>query len=372
MPKSPHNEIKSYRPADAGLFTHKTAFRRAVIGWFRRNARPLPWRGTTDPYAVWVAEIALQQTRVEQGGPYIARFLKAFPTVQALAAAPEDRVLKVWEGLGYYARARNLYRAARAIVFERGGAFPETAEAWLELPGVGRYTAGAIASIAFGEPAPVLDGNVKRVLARLLDLDAPLDSSPATQRLWEIMEELVEGRAPGDFNQGMMELGARVCTTTQPACGSCPVRRYCAAFAKGTVPLRPVRRAKRPVPHREVVVAAIRQYGRYLLGKRPARGLLGGLWEFPGGKVRPGEPRESALAREVREELGVRVKIGDLVATVDHAYSHFRVTLHVYRCELVSGAPQARSHTELKWVAPKDFPNYAFPKANHKFLRLLK
>ncbi len=357
-------------PFAAELLRRRTGFRRRIVGWFRREHRKVPWRGTRDPYAVWVAEIALQQTRVDQGTPYIERFLKRLPDVRALANAKLDDVLKLWEGLGYYARARNLHRAAHTIV-DSGGALPETVEEWLALPGVGRYTAGAIASIAFGLPAPVLDGNVKRVLARLTDYGASIDSKDADSAMWAAMETLVRGVAPGDFNQGMMELGAQICTPRNPACTRCPVSSYCAAVENNTVAQRPIRREKPRVPHHEIVVAAVRRRGRYLLGRRPEGGLLGGLWEFPGGKVKPSENHAQALRREAREELGVRIKVGGLIASADHAYSHFKVTLHVYGCEITSGTPRPRVHTKLRWTAPSEFPNFAFPKANHKFLHLL-
>ena len=284
-------------PLGETLIERKTLFRRALLKWYRREKRDLFWRGTSDPYAVWVVEIILQQTRVEQGGPYIKRFLAAFPTVQDLARATPDRVLKLWEGLGYYTRARNLHKAAKIIADERSGRFPETAEDWQQLPGVGRYTAGAIASIAFGESAPVLDGNVKRVLARLIDLDASIDDGAVTENLWALAALFVRGKLPGDFNQAMMELGANVCTPRAPACEVCPVSKFCFAFERGTQSQRPVRKPKKAVPHYEIVVAAIKKNGRYLLGKRPPEGLLGGLWEFPGGKVKPGETHAAALRR---------------------------------------------------------------------------
>lgn len=350
---------------------YKGLLRRRLPAWYRRNARDLPWRRTRDPYAVWVSEIMLQQTRAAQAEPYYLRFMAAFPTVRSLAAAEEDHVLKLWEGLGYYHRARNLYKAAQHIVQQRNGCFPETAAEWRHMPGVGRYTAGAIASIAFGECVPVLDGNVIRVFTRILNIGRPIEEPATLKALWRAGRFLVQGSAPGDFNQALMELGARVCTPRNPACGVCPVRVICGACAKGVQEQRPVRKPKKGIPHYEVVVAAIRKNGRYLIAKRPPHGLLAGLWEFPGGKVRADETHRRALIREIKEELGVSVRVGECIATVNHAYSHFRVTLNVYRCEQVGGSPQPKSHTALKWVRPEDFHRFAFPKANHKFLEAL-
>lgn len=347
------------------------ALRRALSAWYRDNARDLPWRRTRDPYAVWVSEIMLQQTRVEQGLPYFERFLRAFPTVQRLAAAHEDEVFKAWEGLGYYGRARNLHRAARMVVEQSGGCFPTTAADWRRLPGVGRYTAGAVASIAFGERVPVLDGNVKRALARLFDIAECVDTPAVEARLWDLAGALVPKRNPGDLNQALMELGATVCLPRSPRCDTCPVRGQCGALRRGVQEALPVRRRAAAVPHHDVVVAVIRRRGRYLIGRRPPEGLLGGLWEFPGGKVRAGETHAEALERELREELGVGISVGEPIAAVRHAYTHLRVTLHVYACAITDGEPVAGTHTALRWARRGDFARYAFPKANHKFLGLL-
>jgi len=350
----------------------KTPFlRRRLLGWYRANARDLPWRRTHDPYRIWLSEVLLQQTRVETVLPYYARFTAAFPTVRELAAAREDRVLKLWEGLGYYTRARNLLRAAKAIVDGYGGRFPRTAREWQRLPGVGRYTANAIASIAFGERAPVLDGNVKRVLARLFNIGRNIDEARTQKLLWAVAERLVPPRVPGEFNQAMMELGARVCTPRAPRCEQCPLRHSCEARALGCQSHLPRRRAKKPLPHRHIVAAAIEKNGRFLLGKRPPSGLLGGLWEFPGGKVEAGESHEQALVREIREELGIEIAVGAHLASVAHAFSHFRITLHVYRCRHIGGAPRPHEHTAIRWVRRADFDRYAFPAADRRVLPLL-
>lgn len=351
---------------------HASALRRALLAWYRAEARDLPWRRTRDPYMIWLAEIILQQTRVEQGLPYYERYAAAFPKVEDLANATEDQVLKLWEGLGYYTRARNLHKTAKIIVEQYGGKLPGSAEVLQMLPGIGRYTAGAIASIAFNERVPVLDGNVKRVLTRLFDLDGCIDLPEVEQELWSVAAALVPQQKPGDFNQAMMELGARVCTPKQPRCDLCPVAGFCEAQQRGVQEERPVRKQKKQPPHQEIVIAVIERDRHYLVGKRPARGLLGGLWEFPGGKVAPGETHQQALVRECREELGIEVRPGGLIASVNHAYTHLRVTLNVYRCSLLAGEPTPKTHSELRWIPPADFKRYAFPKANHKFLGLLE
>jgi A/G-specific adenine glycosylase len=348
------------------VLEQKAAVRRRLRAWFARDRRDLPWRRTKDPYRIWVSEIMLQQTRVEAAVPYYRRFLKAFPTVRRLAAASQDRVLKAWEGLGYYARARNLLRAARTIVKERGGRFPESPGEWRELPGIGPYTAAAISSIAFGFQAAAVDGNVKRVFARLFGLRGRIGSAKTEKDIQAIADALVPPGRPGDFNQAVMELGARVCTPRSPSCGACPLGKHCRAYRRGEQELLPRRKPGRSLPHVNVVAAVIRRRGRVLIGRRPPRGLLGGLWEFPGGKVGDGETREQALCRELGEELAIRVRPDALLGSVEHAYSHFRITLHLYDCTVLEGDPLPRTHTALKWVFPSAFGRYAFPAATVK------
>lgn len=346
--------------------------RRALLSWYRRNARDLPWRRTRDPYRIWLSEVLLQQTRVETARPYYERMVRRFPTVEALAAARLDDVLKLWAGLGYYARARNLHKAARVVVREHGAEFPRTAEHLQRLPGVGRYTAGAIASIAFGGRVAAVDGNLNRVLARLFGIKTPIDRTQTQRRLWALAEELLPARNPGQFNQALMELGAHVCLPKRPACQACPVGKWCVANARGWQQRLPRQGPKKAVPRMVVVAAAVKRNGRYLLVRRPPRGLLAGLWKLPEAELRDGEPAADVVRRHLRELCGLDVSVGALLGTVRHAFSHRLLELRVYACEVCDGkVPQATRRT-LRWVLPRRFGDYAFASVDRKALALLR
>lgn len=344
---------------------------RALLGWYVRRRRDLPWRHTRDPYAIWVSEMMLQQTQVATVIPYYERWMRSFPTVRSLAAASEARVLKAWEGLGYYTRARNLHRAAKVVALELDGRLPDTAEDLRQLPGIGPYTAGAIASIAFGRDEPVVDGNVARVLCRLCRIQSNPKSPATVKRLWATAREMLPSGRAGDFNQAMMELGATVCIPRGPKCGECPVARFCQARAHGEQDRLPRTPPRKAVPHYHGAIGVIRHRGRVLIDRRKPEGLLGGLWEFPGGKRERGETLEECLHREVREEL--EIEIADLrpLTVIRHAYSHFRVTLHVFECRLLRGRPRAIACAECRWVRPGDLRRYAFPTANKRIIELL-
>lgn len=342
-----------------------------LLDWYETHARQLPWRGSADPYAVWVSEIMLQQTRVETVIPYFERWMARFPTVSALATASQQEVLATWEGLGYYSRARNLHLAAQRLEAEQDGQLPRDAKALRRMPGIGRYTAGAIASIAFGLDEPTLDGNIRRVLARLFDVHLPARSPEGERRLWQLAaENLPPGRA-GDYNQALMDLGATICTPRQPDCPNCPLVTHCEAYQLGVQEQRPVLTARETPPHYIVTAAVIQQGDRVLIAQRPADGLLGGLWEFPGGKIQPGEDLATCLRREIREELGAEIAVGGSLGVFRHAYTHFRVTLHAFHCRLAGGEPRPLEHRALAWVPPAELAVYPMGKLDRSISKQL-
>lgn len=338
------------------------AIRAALLSFYDARRRDLPWRQDADPYRVWISEIMLQQTRVEAVVPFYDRWLERFPTVAHLADAPLDDVLKQWEGLGYYARARNLHRAARMVQERHAGELPRDIEALRALPGFGEYTTGAVASIAFGERLPAVDGNVRRVLSRLYDL-----ADPGAAELRELAAALVPAERPGDFNQALMELGATVCTPRSPRCDACPVASCCRALAAGTVAERPARRCARPVPEVAIGTAVVTTAdGRVLLVRRPEDGLLGGMWSFPEAELLPGEEPGAAAARAARA-AGAVVGAGRALGEVLHAFTHRRVTYHAH---LFRTAAPPENAPERALARPDELDDYALPVAQRKVLRL--
>jgi A/G-specific adenine glycosylase len=321
-----------------------------LLAWAETALEPLPWRGEHDPYRIWVSEIMLQQTRRDTVIPYYRRFLERFPTVQDLAAADQQEVLRIWEGLGYYARARSLHAAARRVVEAHDGKLPADRRKLIDLPGVGPYTAGAILSLAFGQDEPVLDGNVERVLCRLaLVQEDP--RRPAVRRdLWATARAVLVSGQAGRVNEALMELGATVCLPRAPRCTGCPLAGLCRAHEEGLEETVPVRARRAPLPHRRVAAAVILRPARVLVAQRQPDDLLGGLWEFPGGTCEEGETLEDCLRREIVEELGVEVAVGPQIATLPHAYTHFRLTLHAFLCRLKAGRPQPLQCADWRWV----------------------
>ena len=341
----------------------------ALLTWYPSHARDLPWRRTRDPYRIWVSEVMLQQTRVETVLRYYETFLERFPSLEHLSDAPIDDVLKTWEGLGYYRRARNLHCAAAQCIAAYGGMPPDHA-AFHRLPGVGAYTAAAVWAIAFGESHLPIDGNIRRVLARLLDLDTRRDAVYAAGGRPLLVD--LRRRQVGELVQALMELGALICLPRNPNCQSCPLRRRCRAKRRGTVAIRPLRQTRRAIPHREVVIAYLRnRRGQILIVQRPPEGLLGGLWELPGGKVEAGESHADALRRELREEVDIHcVRQWRYLGSVEHAYTHLKITLQLFEGETNQRGKIIAGPVALKWIAPARIGDFAMPRGTHKALAL--
>jgi A/G-specific adenine glycosylase len=356
----------------------------ALALWHDQQQRSLPWRsasaGQRDPYTVWISEIMAQQTRVETVVDYFERWMRRFPTLEALAGADQQEVLKQWEGLGYYARARNLHRAAQVVMAEHGGVLPVEAAKLRQLPGIGDYTAGAILSLAYNQPEPILDGNVKRVLSRLADIDQPIDQPATLRTLWQLAREVVEAAAAnqaGTVNEALMELGALVCVPANPRCMLCPVSDHCQAFAQGTQNQRPVTSPKKQTPHYDVAAGVIWQgeigVSPVLIAQRPQEGMLGGLWEFPGGKLEPEDADlPTCLRREILEELDIEIAVGAPITTVQHAYTHFRITLYAFHAQHVRGEPQALGCADWRWVTLDELDAYPFPVTDRKIIQELR
>ncbi|MBE7535550.1 MAG: A/G-specific adenine glycosylase [Anaerolineales bacterium] len=342
-----------------------------LLNWYAENKRTLPWRGHRSPYAVWVSEIMLQQTRVETVIPYFKKWMKTFPTVYTLARASEQDVLNAWEGLGYYSRARNFHKAAKIVVEDHEGKLPRNMTELQKLPGIGRYTAGALASIVFGMDEPALDGNLKRVYARLFDVEAPINSTEGERLLWEIAyENLPTGKA-ADFNQALMDLGATICLPKNPRCEVCPLAKECKAKARNVQGLRPVKTMKRALPRYTYTAAAIikriNNSPCALLVQRPSKGLLGGMWEFPNARVADDPAEALAPALKTAYRLTVRKKRGvqNPLVIVEHAYSHFSVVVHAFLCE----SALEKTNAALKWIRLKDLEKYPMGKIDRTIAR---
>ena len=350
-----------------------------LLAWWAEQGRcGIPWKLLTDgmppgpeqdldPYSIWIAEVMLQQTQLAVALPYWTRWMAAFPTVDALAAASLEKVRLQWQGLGYYARARRLHEAAQLLV---GRPWPRSFEEWMALPGIGRTTAGGILSSAFNAPSPILDGNVKRVLARLTAHPRPPARDDAL--FWSWSEALLDPLRPRDTNQALMDLGATLCTPRSPSCERCPWQLHCAAYASGDPCRWPVTDAPKSLPFQVIGVGVVlNAAGEVLIDQRLEEGLLGGMWEFPGGKQELGETIETCIVRELKEELGIAVTVGEELITVDHAYSHKKLRFVVHLCSWVSGEPQPLASQQVRWVRPEDLANYPFPAANTKIIAAL-
>ena len=342
-------------------------FRSKLLSWYDANKRSMPWRDCGNPYYIWLSEIMLQQTRVDQVTPYFNRFIERFPTVFDLAKASQQDVLSVWEGLGYYSRARYLHNAAKAVVENHNGNVPDIWDKITKLKGIGPYTASAVLSIAFQKPYAVVDGNVIRVLSRYFAIEDDVRRSTVKNNIQEHADELLSRERPGDFNQAVMELGATICTPSNPDCEACPLAAGCTARKKVKTDQIPYKSPAKKVPHHNIGVGIlVNDDNEVLIALRPNNAMLGGLWEFPGGKQKDGESIKETVIRELREELAIKARIIEPFMKLKHAYSHFKITLHTYICELVEGNPKPKTSQQIKWVPVTALDQFPFPKANRR------
>ena len=340
---------------------------KGLLEWYGKSKRDLPWRKTKDIYAVWLSEVMLQQTQVATVIPYYRRFLERFPTVDHLARASEQEILKLWEGLGYYSRIRNMHRAAEQVKEEHNGEIPETPGEFRQLPGVGPYIAAAVLSIARDIPLPVVDGNVMRVYTRFRGIADDIRKNSTRSRIYRELLEIIPSYSPGDFNQAFMELGALVCTPKAPSCTVCPLKENCTAFTTASIPNYPFKSPYAKIPRYNVSIGIIFKGNKFYIQKRPSKGHLGGLWEFPGGKAEEGETPEQTLLRECREELGGDMEILEKLRTVRHGYSHFKIEMAVFICRPAGEKIQPREGHPFRWITIDELDHYPFPGANHKF-----
>ena len=346
--------------------------RAPLLKWYDANRRDLPWRRTSDPYAIWISEAMLQQTRVDTVIPYWERFLERFPDVKSLASADIDDVYAVWTGLGYYSRARNLKHAAETVVADHDGVLPNTAAGLQELKGIGRYTAGAVASIAFDREEPLVDGNVIRVFSRLLGIREDSAAKHVVERMWSAAAALVRGPRPGDLNQGLMELGATLCTPKNPHCLACPIRKACDAHAQGDAESLPIKKKRTKQTKLRAVAAWVERDGKILVVRRPEEGLMAGLWELPGGDIELKDEGKEQIARVLRERVGIDILRSESVGEVQHLFTHRRLKLEIFRSAL---APEARvrrnGYVAHRWIKPAALLELAHAGSTRKALKLL-
>ncbi|MGM0588224.1 MAG: A/G-specific adenine glycosylase [Bacteroidota bacterium] len=346
--------------------------RNQLLRWYDQAKRELPWRDIDNSYFTWVSEIMLQQTRVDQATPYFLRFIEHFPTVEDLAKADQQEVLKVWEGLGYYSRARNMHHAAQTVVNEFDGSIPDTYDEITQLKGIGPYTAAAVLSIAFNKPHAVVDGNVLRVITRLMGNTGDIRKTTIKNEVQEFADNWLDPERCGDFNQAVMELGATVCTPSNPDCENCPLQEHCTAYKTVQTDQIPYKSPAKKRPHHQIAVGVVKdEDDKVLIALRPDDAMLGGMWEFPGGKQEKGETLQEAVKRELKEELGIVVEVQSKIMSLNHSYSHFKITLHAYFCSLIDGDPTPDASQEVRWVAIDELDDYPFPKANRKLTETL-
>tara|TARA_Y100001968_G_scaffold277605_1_gene272519 strand:+ start:494 stop:1642 length:1149 start_codon:yes stop_codon:yes gene_type:complete len=360
-----------------------------LLEWFRGNGRHwIPWKLRKDgsipqlgesisPYGIWIAEVMLQQTQLKVVIPYWEKWMKIFPSLNSLKEADLENVLMLWQGLGYYSRANRIHKSSKILIEVIGKdsdhdpcSWPNQIDQWMSLPGIGRSTAGSIVSSAFDLPTPILDGNVKRIFSRLHAF--PIKSIRDEKKLWEFSSVLVSTKSPRNFNQALMDLGAKICTPQKPSCSSCPLQNFCVAYAEYDPNNFPKKEMTKIKPLQEIGIGLVfNEFGELLIDQRLESSSMGGMWEFPGGKKKPGESIEKTIERELKEELGIVVKVGEKLLSFDHAYTHKKLYFSVYICEWISGEPQPLASQKLLWVSPDKLFDFPFPAANTKIISKL-
>lgn len=351
---------------------NRTEFRKRLLSWYDANKRQLPWRDVDDPYLVWISEIMLQQTQVDTVKPYFTRFVDRFPTIFDLAKASQEEVMMIWEGLGYYSRARHMHATAKNVVENFDGKIPDNWDDIIELKGVGPYTASAVLSMAYQKPHAVVDGNVIRVLSRWLGIEDDVKRTATKNSIQGWADELLAPARPGDFNQALMELGALICTPANPDCEKCPLSAKCTARKQVKTDVIPYKAPSKKAPHHHIGVGIIiNKKDEVLIALRPEDGMLGGLWEFPGGKQEKGESIEETTIRELKEELGVDTEIIQPFMNLKHAYSHLKITLHASICKIVGGNPKPKASQKIQWIKIPRLNDVPFPKANRQLTKKL-
>ncbi len=346
--------------------------RKVLVDWYQHNQRNLPWRQTRDPYKIWISEVMLQQTQVNTVIPYYQRFLAGFPDIHDLAESGLQNVLKMWEGLGYYSRARNLHKTANIVVNDHAGVIPDSLTEIKKLPGVGDYIAAAVLSIAYNIPQPVVDGNVKRVFSRLFRIDVPVNDSKSHTVFKEKSHELMDLAMPATYNQALMELGALVCKPQNPHCPVCPLQSHCLAYKDDKIKEYPRRIKTKPIPKYAIAVGVVIKKGKVLITRRKDEGLLGGLWEFPGGRISPSESPETTCLRNLKTTVNLTVGAGTFVTRIKHAYTHFKITVDVFTCRYKAGRVKLNGPVDFRWIHLDEIEAYPLHKANHKFIPALR
>jgi len=339
-----------------------------LLEWYQKNKRDLPWRKVNDPYAIWVSEVMLQQTQVNTVIPYYTRFMSIFPNISALANADQDKVLKCWEGLGYYSRAINLHKSSQIVKNDYNGIVPSNPNHFKKMAGVGDYINAAVQSIAFSHPMAVVDGNVKRVLSRVYEMKEPVNDVKFLKIYYKRVENLLDKNHPGDFNQAIMELGALVCKPRQVHCNKCPISQFCKAYLNSSVSLYPKKNNKAKIPTENWVAAIIQKEDLFLLTRRKNGGFLSGLWEFPGGKIEKKDSINESCHNYIQEKLNIKISIQNHLTQIKHTYTHFKQIMDVLLCNYLSGTVELNGPADYHWVKYSEIKHYALPKSNLKFL----